>query len=303
MIEIRRKLLGWYRRHGRAALPWRTVRNPYRTVVSEFMLAQTQVERVIPKFEAFVQRFPDFGSLARAPLADVLREWKGLGYNLRAVRLHRLAQAVVERYDGALPSDCEALRPLPGVGPYTVAAIRAFGFNLDDAPIDTNVRRIVNRLFFGLEYPQPVAARELDGQARALVPHGRAHDWNSALMDLGATICTARAPKCLLCPVRADCAAAPVDAAQLDRLRERGTRRRSPQERIPFVQTTRYARGRIVDRLRELPPGERISLLELYDSISASIAGRSFDEVRGFVGALERDGLVTHDGTDVALRE
>lgn len=303
MIEIRRRLLRWYSRHGRAALPWRTVRNSYRTVVSEFMLAQTQVERVVPKFEAFVGRFPDFGSLARAPLAAVLREWKGLGYNSRAVRLHRLAQSVMERYGGALPSDREALESLPGVGPYTVAAIRAFAFNIDDAPIDTNVRRIVNRLFFGLEYPQPAAARELDERARALVPHGSAHDWSSALMDLGATICTARAPKCLLCPVRTDCAAAPVDAVQLDRLRERGTKRRSPQERIPFAQTTRYARGRIVDRLRELPPGQRISLLELYDSIAASIAGRSLDEVRGFVGALERDGLVTHDGTDVALRE
>jgi A/G-specific adenine glycosylase len=272
-------------------------------VVSEFMLAQTQVERVVPKFEAFVARFANFRALAQASRADVLREWKGLGYNSRAVRLHQLAQTVVQRYGEALPDDSQALRSLPGVGKYTAAAIRAFAFNIDDAPIDTNVRRIVNRTLFGLEYPHSIVERDLDDRARALVPAARAHDWNSAMMDLGATICTARAPKCLLCPLRADCAAAPVDAARLDRLRAAAPRRRPPQGRVPFAQTTRYARGRIVDRLRDLPPGERISLLDLYASLAGTVAGRSFDEVRAFVGALEREGLVTHDGTHVALRE
>ncbi len=303
MIDLQRRLLRWYRRHGRNTLPWRTARDPYRTVVSEFMLVQTQVERVAPKFEAFVERFPNFSALSQASRADVLRAWKGLGYNSRAVRLHLLAQSVVQRYGGALPVDLHELRSLPGVGKYTAAAIRAFAFNLDDAPIDTNVRRIVNRTLFGLEYPRPIAARDLDNRARSLVPPGRAHDWNSAMMDLGATLCTARAPKCLLCPLRADCAAAPIDAAQLDRLRAAAGSRRPPGQRVPFAQSTRYARGRIVDRLRELPPGERISLLDLYDSLAGAIASRSFDEVRAFVGSLERDGLVTHDGTHVALRE
>jgi A/G-specific adenine glycosylase len=298
-----RRLLQWYRKHGRSALPWRLSRDAYRSVVSEFMLAQTQVDRVAPKFAAFVERFPNFASLARASAADVLRQWKGLGYNSRAVRLHQLARAVVERYGGRLPQERDALRALPGVGPYTAAAIRAFAFDLDDAPIDTNVRRIVNRLFFGLEYPAPAPARELDRRARALVPPGRAHDWNSALMDLGATICTARAPKCLLCPLRKDCAAAPVDAAQLDHARTQRAKRRSPQSVMPFEQTTRYARGRIVDRLRELPPGGRISLIDLHRSIAPVVPGRGVDEVREFVAALERDGLVTDDGTHVALRE
>lgn len=303
MIEFQRRLLRWYRRHGRSALPWRTTRDPYRTVVSEFMLAQTQVERVVPKFEAFVERFPDFLALAESSRAEVLREWRGLGYNSRAVRLHRLAHAVLQRYGGRLPNHPRELRSLPGIGAYTAAAIRAFAFDLDDAPIDTNVRRIVNRTFFGLEYPRAAAARELDERARSLVPQGRAHDWNSALMDLGATLCTARAPKCLLCPLRADCVAAPVDATRLDRLRAAAGNRKPAGQRVPFVATTRYARGRIVDRLRDLPPGERISLLDLYDSLAASMAGRSFEELRGFVGSLEADGLVTHDGTHVALRE
>lgn len=303
MMELRRRLLRWYRRHGRSTLPWRTTRDSYRTVVSEFMLAQTQVERVVPKFDAFVEHFPTFRALAESSRAEVLREWRGLGYNSRAVRLHRLAQAVVQRYGGTLPNDPRELRSLPGVGKYTAAAIRAFAFNLDDAPVDTNVRRIVNRTLFGLEYPRAVAARELDERARSLVPHRRAHDWNSALMDLGATLCTARAPKCLLCPLRADCAAAPVDATLLDRLRTAAAESRPARQRVPFAQTTRFARGRIVDRLRDLPPGQRISLLDLYDSLAASMAGRSFDEMRAFVGSLERDGVVTHDGTHVALRE
>ncbi|HET6276753.1 MAG TPA: hypothetical protein VFE16_12555 [Candidatus Cybelea sp.] len=302
MNPIARRLLRWYRGHGRAGLPWRTGRHPYHTVVSEFMLAQTQVDRVVPQFDAFVARFPNFSALAHATPADVVRQWKGLGYNSRAVRLRRLAEAIVERHGGELPRDREALRSLPGVGPYTAAAIRAFAFDLDDAPIDTNIRRIVNRLAFGLEYPHAAAPRDVDARARALLPSGRAHDWNSALMDLGATICTARAPKCLICPLRQDCAAAPVDPAQLERLRA-AAGRRSPKERQPFERTTRYARGRIVDRLRELGPGERISFIDLHHAIGSAMPERSVEEIQEVVAALARDGLVTHDGTSVALQE
>ena len=301
MTPLQQRLLRWYARHGRATLPWRTARSPYRTVVSEFMLAQTQVDRVVPKFESFVARFPDFETLARAPAAEVLREWRGLGYNSRAVRLHALARAVAHRYAGALPSDTAELRALPGIGPYTAAAIRAFAFDVADAPVDTNVRRIVGRVAFGIEYERAAAAREIDERARALVPPRRAHDWSSAMMDLGATVCTARAPKCLPCPLRRDCAAAPVDAAALDRLRE--ARGRARGEAIPFVRTVRYARGRIVDRLRDLAPGERISLLDLHREIGPALAGRSVDELRDFVAALERDGIVSHDGNRIALRE
>ncbi len=267
------------------------------------MLVQTQVDRVVPRFESFVTRFADFSSLACASRADVLREWKGLGYNSRAVRLHRLAETVLERHGGVLPSQLEVLRSLPGIGPYTASAIRAFGFNIDDAPVDTNVRRIVNRFFNGLEDAHGVSAREVGDRARGLVPKGRAHDWSSALMDLGATICTARAPKCLLCPLRADCVAAPIDAAALERVRAFATKRRSPQSSIPFRRTTRYARGRIVDRLRDLPSGQRISLIDLHHGVSTAIPERSLEEVGKLVDALERDGLVIHDGTYVALRE
>jgi A/G-specific adenine glycosylase len=301
--RLQRTLLQWYRKHGRRSLPWRATRDPYRTVVSEFMLAQTQVDRVVPKFVAFVARFPDFRALAGASTADVVREWKGLGYNSRAVRLHRLAAEVLERHGNVVPSGGEALRALPGIGPYTASAIRAFAFNLDEVAIDVNVRRVMHRLFVGLEHPVAAPTREVETRARAALPRGHAHDWNSALMDLGATICTARAPKCILCPVRAHCAAAPIEPELLERARAARPDRRSPQADVPFRQTTRYARGRIVDRLRELPPGAQISLLDLYDSLEPALTGRTFDDVQKFVGDLERDGLVTSDGTQVALRE
>ncbi|HVA33305.1 MAG TPA: hypothetical protein VNG31_04095 [Candidatus Baltobacteraceae bacterium] len=299
VAALRRLLLQWYRKEGRAELPWRSKRDPYYTLVSEFMLQQTQVDRVVPKFEAFVQRFPDMRALAAASTSDVLRAWKGLGYNSRAVRLKRVAQAVVEKHGGVVPSDAAALRALPGIGPYTAAAIRAFAFDLADAAIDTNVRRVIGRVFFAAG-PEPLAA-EIGDRARAWVPRRGAHDWNSALMDLGAAICSARAPKCLLCPLRSRCASAPLDVAALGRARVK--RSRPPSSTLPFEATSRYARGRLVDRLRELPPGETISLLDLHFDLAPMLPGRSADDVRDIVHALERDGLVRNDGDRIALRD
>ena len=146
-------------------MPWRTDRAPYRIAVSEFMLQQTQVERVIPIFERFVHAWPDFAALAAASQADVVRAWKGLGYNSRAVRLHKLARAVCERYAGVLPSAQPELLALPGIGPYTARAIAAFAFDADVAAIDTNVRRIVHRTQLGIEWP-PLADRSRSTRSR-----------------------------------------------------------------------------------------------------------------------------------------
>jgi A/G-specific adenine glycosylase len=302
--ELRDALLSWYAKRGRNELPWRTTRDPYYTLVSEFMLQQTQVDRVVPKFQAFVELFPDVAALARASTSGVVRQWKGLGYNSRAVRLQAVARAVVERYGGTIPSDLSALQELPGIGPYTASAIRTFGFDIDDAPIDTNVRRIVHRLEFGLEFPPKASPKQLDAAARALVPRGNAHDWTSALMDLGSSLCTARTPKCLLCPLQSACAAAPVDAAALDRARTAASpKRASAANALPFEATTRFARGRIVDRLRDLEPGHRISLLDLHRSLEPLLPGRTFDDVASLVSALERDGLIASDGDAVALAD
>ncbi len=303
MNPLAQKLLAWYARHGRTHLPWRVVRDPYYTLVSEFMLQQTQVARVLLKFDAFVERFPDVTALANASQADVLRAWQGLGYNSRAVRLKSVAQAVVERFGARIPSDPQALRSLPGVGPYTVAAIRAFAYDCDDAALDTNIRRIVHRLYFGVEHPARASLRELDERAKEMIAPGTGHDWNSAMMDLGATICSARAPKCGLCPLQTECAAAPIDAAQLDVLRVRARKKNPAAAPVPFRLTTRYARGRIVDRLRELPPGRRISLLDLHREVAPLMPERSLSDVERLVSLLVSDGLVATDGETIALRD
>jgi A/G-specific adenine glycosylase len=293
-------LLAWYATFGRRHLPWRATRDPYRVLVSEFMLQQTQVDRVIPSFEAFIAAFPSFAALAAASSADVIRQWRGLGYNSRALRLHGLACAVVERHRGELPRDREALRALPGIGPYTAAAVRAFAFEEDDVALDTNLRRIVHRTHFGLEFPPQAPERALDDLARADLPPGAAHDWNSALMDVGATICTARAPKCLLCPLRIDCAAAPVDAAELARL-ARSHARRTPQAALPFERTTRFLRGRIVDRLRDVPAGAALGLGELVAALRDIVPEDRLGEIPAVVDALVRDGIVARHAGALAL--
>jgi A/G-specific adenine glycosylase len=281
---VQRRLLSWYAKNGRASLPWRKTRDPYRILVSEFMLQQTQVDRVLPKYRAFLERFPTIRTLAAASLADVIRQWQGLGYNSRALRLKRIAEAVVAQFGGAMPRDLESLRNLKGIGPYTAAAVRAFAFECDDAAVDTNVRRVVQRLTLGAEQPQ------------ALVPRGRGHDWNSALMDFGATVCTARAPKCAICPLRTVCASFPIEPSDLKRGRKRTTVKAEPFER-----TTRFARGRIIDRLRELPPGKRVSMLALHRELE--LPGRSAQDVSALVEALARDGLVTVRKRQVALSD
>jgi A/G-specific adenine glycosylase len=262
------------------------------------MLQQTQVDRVAPRFAAFVAAFPTAASLAAAKRADVLRAWRGLGYNVRAIRLHAVASQVAARHRGRIPRRRETLLALPGVGAYTASALRAFAYDLPDAPMDVNLRRVVHRLCWGIEYPPKATADELQERALALVPARRAHDWSSALMDLGASICTARAPKCLLCPLREHCKAAPIDAAALERARSRS---RPPKKSVPFEQTARYARGRIVDRLRELPPGQRISLLDLHRDLSEIMRERTHSQVRALVVALAGDGLVAVDGDEISL--
>ncbi len=295
------QLLDWYARHGRRHLPWRATRDPYRVVVSELMLQQTQVERVIPLYSAFVERFVSFEALAATDAAGVIRAWRGLGYNSRAVRLHALARAVVERHAGVLPSATAALLALPGIGPYTAAAVRAFAFELDDAAVDVNLRRVVHRVVLGIEYPPRAGERELDTLATAAVPAGNAHDWNSALMDLGATLCTARTPRCLVCPLREACAAAPIDPARLAARARRYAPRRAPQNELPFERTSRFLRGRIIDRLRDVPGRETLALETLRADLTSIVPADRLHEIPGVVDALVHDGIVTRVATSIRL--
>jgi A/G-specific adenine glycosylase len=250
-------LLAWYERM-RRPLPWRATRDPYALLVSEVMLQQTQAARVIPYYEAFLARFPDPPALAAAPPRDVLAAWSGLGYNRRALALQAAARAVAER---GWPDD---LRELPGVGPYTAAAVAAFAWDEQRAAVDVNVRRAIER-WDG----RRLAPRALAERAAALLPPGRAADWNQAMMELGATVCTARAARCDACPVAAWCASAGEPAPPEPA--------RAPRPR--FEDTDRYARGRIVAALLDgaaLPPLEP-------DRLERALAG------------LARDGLIVRD--------
>jgi len=202
-------LLAWYDRH-RRVLPWRAPpgrrANPYHVWLSEIMLQQTTVKAVGPYYAKFLKLWPDISALAAAPLDDVLKAWAGLGYYARARNLHACARAVVERHGGKIPATEALLRELPGIGPYTAAAIAAIAFDECTSPVDGNIERVIARLY-ALETPLPAAKPEISRLARALTPPQRSGDFAQAMMDLGATICTPKSPACILCPWNESCAA------------------------------------------------------------------------------------------------
>jgi A/G-specific adenine glycosylase len=269
-------LLDWSEREGWRDLPWRGTRDPWAVLVSELMLQQTQVARVLPKYEAFLRRFPTVAACASAPVGDVVRLWAGLGYNRRAVNLHRCATACVESHGGELPSTLEDLLGLPGIGPYTARAVLAFAHERDVAVLDTNVARVVARVA-----GRRLSVAEAQAQADALVPPGAGWRWNQAVLDLGATVCVKRSPRCERCPVRSSCAwwragrplPDPADGSG-------GTGGRQ----AAFDGSDRQGRGRLVDALRLGPvPLEHV----------ASCAGWPHDPVRAerVAFSLVADGL------------
>ena len=212
--DFSRRLRAWFRRNGRD-LPWRQTRDPYRILVSELMLQQTQVSRVLDFYARFLSRFPDLASLASAREAQVLAQWRGLGYYARARNLHRLARRVVREdaahYGGTLPAEPEALRALPGVGAYTAGAVASFAYERRAALVDTNVARVLRRCFAPTLQPKRARDRaRLWDIAEAILPRTGRAVWahNQALMELGALVCTARVAHCSRCPVRRVCATA-----------------------------------------------------------------------------------------------
>jgi A/G-specific adenine glycosylase len=260
-------ILAWYAAV-RRDLPWRRTTDPYRILVSEVMLQQTQVARVVPYYEAWLERFPSERALAEAPAADVLRCWSGLGYNRRALALQGACTVVARN---GWPRTIEGLMALPGVGPYTAAAVASFAFGVQAAAVDTNVRRVIERFDRRRRRPPELARR-----ADAILPAERAADWNQALMELGATVCAARSPGCEACPA-ASC-------------RSRGRAKVAPAarraaDRVRFEDSDRYVRGRVIAALvagEAVPDGFEPARLE------RALAG------------LERDGLVVR--ADGAVR-
>ena len=223
-LAFRRSLLRWFRRHGRD-LPWRRTGDPYAILVSEFMLQQTQVATVIPYYDEWLRRFPDFASLARASENDVLRAWQGLGYYVRARNLHATAKTVMDRHRGRLPRPVEQMQQLPGIGKYTAHAVATFAFNQPVPIVEANTARVLTRLFDFRESIDSVAGRKTLWQyAATLLPKSNARIYNSALTDLGALVCLPRKPKCGVCPVKKFCRAKNPETLPVRKSRLRPTR-------------------------------------------------------------------------------
>ena len=282
---MRRALLEWSA-VTRRDLPWRRTRDPWAVLVSELMLQQTQVARVVPRYGEFLARFPTAAACASAPMADVVRAWAGLGYNRRAVNLHRLATVVVAEHGGRLPGDLDALLALPGVGPYTARAVLAFAFEADVGVLDTNAGRVLARTA-----GRPLAPFEAQARADALVPGGEGWAWNQAVLDLGATVCTARTPGCTGCPLAGECAWHVAGCADTDPAV--GSAGVGGRQR-PFPGSDRQGRGRLVEALRHGPLG--------WDEVAVA-AGWPTDPGRAerVVATLVADGLVVAGPAGVEL--
>jgi len=207
--RFRRRLLTWYRANGRD-LPWRRTSDPYHILVSEVMLQQTQVDRVLPKYHEWLDRYPSLAALATADERDVTNTWRPLGYNIRPRRLHAIARESVERYGGELPSDEATLLSFKGIGAYTAGAIRSFAFGQRAAILDTNVARVLYRVFVGRGDPKSHdMLKQLWALSESLGPHKHVFDFNQVLMDFGATVCMARKPRCAACPMTRICRSYP----------------------------------------------------------------------------------------------
>jgi len=267
---FRRLVISWYRGSGRD-LPWRRTRDPYRVLVSEVMLQQTQVSRVLPAYRRFLRRFPTLRALSRASLGEVLREWSGLGYNRRARDLHAIART----HSSGLPRTVAALDALPGIGAYTSAAVACFAFDEPTAFADTNIRRVLGRAILG-RLATDREAVALDARFRSKRQNAR---WHHALMDIGATICIAKGPRCDVCPIRGVCDYDGVDTP--------------PQRKqSPFASSDRRIRGAIVRQLAVSTRGVKVDALR---------RGIKDARVPRLVRVLAREGLVEVSSGSVRL--
>lgn len=323
-----RLLFAWFQKHGRV-LPWREKqlpsndnqfvvreqhlasyftkkwnRDPYKVIISELMLQQTQVDRVLPKFEAFLKQWPTVQHLAKASRKDVMIAWQGLGYNRRARFLHEMAQQIVEKFDGIFPIQEKELLSLPGIGKYTARAVQAFAHGKDVGVLDTNIQRIFSRVIFGVEFSElkkiGVSQKELEACVDQSVPKGKGDPWNQALMDFGALMCAAKSPKCEICPLQKLCVA--NKNAQQQKLlyseflkTKLAIKRTSP--RIPFENTNRYFRGRIIDALRANPH----HMLDLRNHIETNHGLTDKSRFGSIIEQLMIDKLIVIRGSIVSL--
>src|SRR5437868_2908552 len=303
IARVHSSLLRWYSASQRD-LPWRTTHDPYAILVSEIMLQQTQVDRVLPKYHQFLTAFPTLADLAAASTAEVISVWVPLGYNRRAISLQAIARQVMTEYNGQIPDSIDELLKLKGIGRYTAGAIACFAYRKQVATVDTNIRRVLQRIFLGLEHSEP---KLNDVQSLALaeqvLPAGEAYNWNQALMDLGATVCTSSNPQCTRCPVQENCCAyaemsqhslfpSGIVLRQLRKVAEKEANYQAKNQAQPFTSTNRYFRGRIVDFLRTLPASERIPLADLGRQIKPTFCDDDLPWLQKLVDGLVKDGLL-----------
>lgn len=287
VAQFHRVILHWYRSHKRS-LPWRTTSDPYKILVSEIMLQQTQVSRVKQKYPSFLRKFSTLSQLARATRASVIRAWQGMGYNNRALRLQSLAKTIVRDYRGKIPSDIDRLLRLPGVGRYTAHALACFAFQKSVPIVDVNIHRLLSRVFWKM---QPTTVYK-DGKAvwhlaQYVLPRRGATDWNQALMDFGATVCTARKPLCDQCPLTAMCSSYPV-STYTPNARRSTVSKEPTRDGLPI----RIYRGRIVEQLRRLNGRSSISVSTLGKLIKEPFLHKDMMWLEEVLQKLHREGLV-----------
>ena len=284
--EARDAILAWYAAEGRD-LPFRRTTDPYAVLVSEAMAQQTQAARAAEAWTRFMATFPTVESLADASPAAVLRAWQGLGYNRRALALWRAARCIVDEHGGQVPAEVAVLQALPGVGPYTARAVAAIAFNEPVGAVDTNVRRVLGRIAAG--GAEVVAPKDLQALADRVVPADRAADWTHAVMDVGASVCRPVRPDCDACPARPWCRFAQRAAAGAPEITARRRPDAGPTPTPAFPTTSRWLRGRILDRLRATPDDGWLVL-------DAPIGSHDRAAVAGAARALAREGLLELDG-------
>lgn len=285
--SIRAAVLKWYRINERE-LPWRHEHNPYRILVSEIMLQQTQVSRVLMLYPRFLRRFPTLKRLARARKGSVIKAWRGMGYNNRAMRLHQLARSVTTKFNGALPRSIDGLMLLPGIGRYTAHAVACLAFGLQVPVVDVNISRVLRRLF---PSKNQSGRDQINGDwelAAEMLPPEHAGTWNQALMDLGATVCIASSPRCNECPLRDLC----PSAHRVLRVEKRSAKPERGREGVP----NRIYRGRIVETLRALKRGESMTLDSLARRAIHDFRSRDRRWFDSLLDSLEHDGLIRRSG-------
>ncbi len=287
---LARRLLRWYRTHGRSLL-WRQTDGVYEILISEIMLQQTQVNQVLVKYRKFLKRYPTLRSLARAKTSEVIRAWAGMGYNNRAVRLQRLARLVLDEYHGKIPATESELLRLPGIGRYTANALLCFAFKRNVAVVDVNIRRVLSRLLRSCSSTEYYGTEnDIWEAATLLLPEKLAYSWNQALMDLGATVCTARRPTCSRCPLKRWCRSSHLES-QGSNKQSLGRRKRKDEPSYDGIPNRLY-RGRILESLRRNRSDKPVSAMAIGKRIKENFRSSDGRWLRSLLSRMQRDGVV-----------